>query len=429
MERRRRNWAGNLTFRAERIHRPSSLAELRRLVAHAPRIRALGTAHSFSDVADGPGDLVCFDRLPGAIEVDGERSAVRVGAGVRYADLGRVLHEKGLALPNLGSLPHISVVGSCATATHGSGDGCGGLATAVREIEMVTADGDLAVLRRGASGASPGADAFSGAVVSLGALGVVVRATLDTVPAFDMRQYVYEGLPADALDDHFTEITSSGYSVSLFTTWRGPVIDRVWVKRRVDGGGRPAPPGPERFGAQPADGPRHPVAGLSSVHCTEQLGVRGPWFERLPHFRPDATPSSGEELQAEYLVPRRHAVDVFRALDAVRDRIAPAVQVSEIRTVAADDLWLSPAYRRDTVAFHFTWVADAAAVLPVMALVEERLEPFAARPHWGKLFTVPPRVLRPLYERLPDFQRLAHHYDPAGKFRNGFLDRHLLGEA
>ncbi|CAM4183485.1 D-arabinono-1,4-lactone oxidase [Nocardiopsis rhodophaea] len=445
MDRRRRNWAGNITFRAGRIHFPASIEQLRNLVARSAKVRALGSAHSFSDVTDGPGDLVCLDDLPGTIEVDGERSTVTVGAGVRYAELGRLLHEKGYALHNLGSLPHISVVGSCATATHGSGDANGSLATAVREMEMVTAEGGLVVLRRGDSGGPNGpqdsADHFHGAVVGLGALGVVVRMTLDIRTTFDVRQHVYEGLPTAALDDHFTEITSSGYSVSLFTTWRGPQIDQVWVKRRVDGRGTSpadgtataargrARPGPDWFGARPADGPRHPIVELSAVNCTEQLGVRGPWFERLPHFRPDATPSSGEELQSEYLVPRRHAVAALRTLDAIRDRIAPVVQVSEIRTVAADQLWMSPAYRRDAVAFHFTWIADAEAVLPVMALVEELLAPFEARPHWGKLFTTPPGVLRPLYERLPDFQRLVRHYDPAGKFRNDFLERHLLDDA
>ncbi|ASU84203.1 FAD-binding protein [Nocardiopsis gilva YIM 90087] len=436
MDRRRTNWAGNITFRAARMHFPASIEQLRHLIARSTRVRALGSAHSFSDIADGPGDLVCLDDLPATIEVDGERSTVTVGAGVRYAELGRLLHEKGYALHNLGSLPHISVVGSCATATHGSGDANGGLATAVREMEMVTAEGDLVVLR-----SDDPDDRFNGAVVGLGALGVVVRMTLDIGPTFDMRQHVYEGLPAEALDDHLTEITSSGYSVSLFTTWRGPLIDQVWVKRKVDGHGTeptgatgttapdPAPPGPDRFGARLADAPRHPIVELSAVNCTEQLGVRGPWFARLPHFRPDVTPSSGEELQAEYLVPRRHAVAAFRALDAIRARIAPVVQVSEIRTVAADELWMSPAYRRDAVAFHFTWIADAEAVLPVMALVEERLAPFEARPHWGKLFTTPPRVLRPLYERLPDFQRLVHDYDPTGKFGNDFLGRNLLGGA
>ncbi|MBG0813262.1 D-arabinono-1,4-lactone oxidase [Planomonospora sp. ID82291] len=459
------NWAGNIAFRAGRVHRPSSVPELRALVARSPRIRALGTGHSFNDIADSPGDLVSLAGLPPEMETDAGTGTVRISASVRYAELGRRLHHAGYALPNLASLPHISVAGSCATATHGSGDANGNLATAVSALELVTADGDLVTLSRDADG-----DRFRGAVVGLGALGVVVSMTLDVVPAFGVRQYVYEGLPFEALDDHFDAIVSGAYSVSLFTRWSGPLVDQVWVKHRIDpegadgpagagaadgaGGGRPAVgrtgmdggPEPEPdphgarpadlyggrpadlYGARPADGPRHPVPGVSAVHCTEQLGVPGPWFERLPHFRPDFTPSSGEELQSEYLLPRRHAVAALHALDRVRDRIAPVLQVSEVRTVAADELWMSPSYRRDTVAVHFTWVKDTPAVLPVIGLLEEVLEPFEARPHWGKLFATPPAVLRSRYERLPDFLDLVRGYDPAGKFAGGFLERHLLGD-
>jgi xylitol oxidase len=168
---------------------------------------------------------------------------------------------------------------------------------------------------------------------------------------------------------------------------------------------------------------------MPAVNCTRQLGVPGPWQERLPHFRSGFTPSSGEELQSEFLLPRRHAIDALHALAAVRDQIAPVLQISEIRTIAADELWLSPCHRQDTVAFHFTWIKDAHAVLPVITLVEERLAPFAPRPHWGKLFTVPPDVLRSRYERLADFQALARDLDPAGKFAGGFVRRHLLDEA
>ena len=420
---RRTNWAGNVTFRAREVHRPATLDELRSLVAGGGAVRALGSAHSFSDVADTPGTLISLSGLPDTVEVDAAAGVVKVAAGVRYADLSRRLHDRGLAVHNLASLPHISVAGSCATATHGSGDANGNLATAVAALEMVTADGDLVTLDRGKDG-----DRFRGGVVALGALGVVVNMTLDVVPAFEMRQYVYERLALDVLDDHFGDIVSSAYSVSLFTGWRTPYIDQIWVKARA---GLPGdrPPGDSWFGARPADGPRHPVPGMPVVNCTRQLGVPGPWHERLPHFRPAFTPSSGAELQSEYLVPRRHAVDALHALAAVRDRIAPVLQVAEIRTIAADELWLSPCYRRETAAFHFTWVPDPPAVLPVLALIEERLAPFGARPHWGKVFTVGPAELRARYPRLPDFQALARHYDPAGKFANDFVRRHLFGAA
>ncbi|MFY1687098.1 D-arabinono-1,4-lactone oxidase [Plantactinospora sp. WMMB782] len=411
-----RNWAGNVDFRARRLHRPGSVDELRALVAGSDRIRALGTGHSFNQIADTTGDLVSLAGLPPVLEVDRAAGTVTVSAALRYGDLVGELDRAGLALHNLGSLPHISVAGACATGTHGSGPGNGNLAAAVAALELVTADGELVTLRRG------DAD-FAGAVVGLGALGVVTRLTLDLVPAFDLAQYVYDDLPRPEFDAHPDEILGAGYSVSLFTDWTGPLVNQVWRKRRVDGSD-PAPAEPHWYSATLATEPRHPVPGMSAVHCTEQLGVPGPWHARLPHFRLEFTPSSGEELQSEYFVPREHLVGALRALDGIADRIAPVLQISEIRTVAADELWLSPSYRRESAAVHFTWVKTD-AVLPVLAAVEERLAGYAARPHWGKLFGVPPEALRERYERYADFAELVGRYDPTGKFRNEMLDRYF----
>ncbi len=265
-----------------------------------------------------------------------------------------------------------------------------------------------------------GAADFPGSVVALGALGVVTRLTLDVVPAFEVRQWVYEGLPTAVLRERFDEIMSAAYSVSLFTGWRTDRIDQVWLKQR----GGPDAPG-RWFGAVLADGPRHPVPGCPPEPCTRQLGVPGQWHDRLPHFRLDFTPSSGDELQSEYFVARTDAVAAFDALDAVRERIAPALQISEIRTVAADALWLSPAFQRDCVAFHFTWHPDARAVADAVEAVEEALSAFAARPHWGKVFTTAPAVIRESYPRWEDFRRLLDEFDPAGKFRNEFVARHF----
>jgi alditol oxidase len=413
------NWAGNVTFAARRIHQPESLAELQALVARSDRIRALGTAHSFNHIADSTGDLVSVAGLPRSIEIDAGRATVTVGGGVRYGELARVLHDRGYALPNLGSLPHISVAGACATGTHGSGERNGNLATAVAGLDLVTAAGELVTLTRAADG-----DRFRGAVVGLGCLGVVTGVTLDLVPTFDVRQHVYDGLPFGQLAEHFDAILGRAYSVSLFTDWTGPSINQVWVKRRVGADDSGSPP-PRWLGATLADGARHPVAGMPTEFCTAQLDVPGPWHERLPHFRLEFTPSSGEELQSEFLLPRRHGLAALQAIDRIRDRVAPVLQISEIRTVAADDLWLSPSYRRETVAIHFTWVKDAAAVAPVLAAVEEQLAPFEPRPHWGKLFGIPPDVVSGRYERLPDFQRLRRRYDPTGKLGNELVDRYV----
>jgi alditol oxidase len=416
---KRTNWAGNVTFAAERFHQPRSVAELQQLVAESRRVRALGTGHSFNRLADTPGDLVSVEHLPRLIEIDTPNAAVTISASMRYGELAIALNRSGRALHNLGSLPHISVAGACATATHGSGDTNGSLATAVSALELVTADGDLITARRDAD---PGR--FPGTVVALGALGVVTSMTLDTVPAFSVRQYVYEGLPYEQVAERFDAIMSSAYSVSLFTDWRSPRIRQAWLKRRADAVGPPEPAA-LWLGGRLADGPRNPVPGMPPAYSTEQLGLPGPWHERLPHFRPEFTPSSGDELQSEYLLPRAAAIDALLSMDQIASLLAAVTHVSEIRTIAADELWLSPCYQRDTVAFHFTWVSDWQAVAPVLAEVEERLAPLHARPHWGKLFSMAPETLQGLYPRLDDFRRLMLDHDPEGKFRNDLLDRYL----
>ncbi|MEH0937178.1 FAD-binding protein [Micromonospora psammae] len=406
----RRNWAGNVTYAARRFHRPSTLDELRRLVAGSQRLRAVGTGHSFNRLGDTTGDLVSLAGLPPTVEIDRERGTVTVAAGLRYGDVATRLHAEGLALANLASLPHISVAGAVATGTHGSGDGHRNLAAAVAALELVTADGSRLTVDR--------ADArFAGMVVSLGALGVVTRVTLDVVPAFELRQYVRRDLPVEALDAAF----GSAYSVSGFTSWRSSTIDHVWRKQLAD---QPPPPA-DWLGTTAAEGPVHPVPGLDPVNCTLQLGVPGPAHERLPHFRMGFTPSSGDELQSEYHLPREAAAGALAALNGMRDRIAGVLQVCELRTVAADELWLSPNQGRDSLAIHFTWVDDAAAVLPVVAQVEQALAPFGPRPHWGKVFTLDPSAVAAAFPRHADFAALLAELDPAGKFRTELLDRYF----
>ncbi|MFE9452331.1 FAD-binding protein [Streptomyces sp. NPDC006739] len=408
------NWARNITYTAKEFHRPHSLDTLRALVAGSAAVRVLGSGHSFNTIADpgAEGVLLSIAGLPPVIDVDPAARTVRVSGGVRYAELARTVHAHGLALPNMASLPHISVAGSVATGTHGSGVGNGSLASSVREVELVVADGTTLTLARG--------DArFDGAVTSLGALGVVTALTLDLEPAFEVEQHVYTELPLTGLD--FAAVAGSGYSVSLFTDWREPGFRQVWVKRRTD---RPAPDFPW---AAPATEPLHPVPGMPAVNCTEQLGVPGPWHERLPHFRAEFTPSSGDELQSEYLLPRSAAVDALHAVDGIRGTVAAVLQICEVRTVAADAQWLSPAYGRDSVALHFTWTDDTEAVLPVVGRLEEVLEPFDPRPHWGKVFTVPAAALRRRHPRLDDFRALARALDPSGKFANVFV-RGVLGD-
>ncbi|QMU71422.1 D-arabinono-1,4-lactone oxidase [Streptacidiphilus sp. P02-A3a] len=405
------NWAGNLAYSAARRHEPGTVAELQSIVRAGSRVRALGSRHSFNRVADTDGDLVSTAALPPVLRIAEDRRTVRVGGGVRYAVLAERLWQDGLALANLASLPHISVAGAVATGTHGSGDRNQGLASAVQALRLVGASGELEELSRDTEPRD-----FPGAVVALGALGVVTELTLAVRPAFEVAQRVWLGLPLPRLAEEFEQVFGSAYSVSAFTTW-GSDRAAIWRKERTD-----APAAPPVAGAVPATDEQHPIPGLPAGPCTAQLGRPGPWHERLPHFKPEFTPSSGDELQSEYLLPRAGAAEAITRLRALGDRLAPVLHVGEIRTVAADDLWLSPAYGRDSVAFHFTWIADLGSVEPVLAQVEAALRPLAARPHWGKLSAFTPGELAAAYPRLTDFTRLAQHRDPHGRFGSPFLD-------
>ena len=414
--RNRLNWAGNHEYRAHTLEHPTSLSELQRAVAGADRVSALGSRHSFNDIADSPGTLVSLDVMDPDVVIDEAALTVSVGAGVRYGVLAEHLRRSGFALHNLASLPHISVGGAIATATHGSGDRNGNLATAVVGLDFVTASGDLLTVRKG----DPD---FDGMVVNLGALGVVHRVTLRIEPSFEVRQDVFTDVPWDAVLSDYDAATSSAYSVSLFTDWAGDTIGQAWLKSRVDA----APVPGEFFGGTPATRAHHPVPGVAADHCTEQLGVPGPWSDRLAHFKLAFTPSNGEELQTEYLVGREHAVAAIEAVRALSPRITPLLLVSEVRSMAADELWLSSNHGRAGIGLHFTWKPMQTEVDALLPELEAALEPFAARPHWGKLFAADADRLAPLYPRFEDFRALAQRMDPEGKFRNGFLDRKVFG--
>jgi xylitol oxidase len=411
------NWAGNHIYRAAQIHQPETVEQIQDLVTRRNKLKALGTRHSFNDIADSSGDLISLEHFDKILGLDREHRTVTVEAGVRYGTLARWLHDEGYALHNLASLPHISVAGACATGTHGSGDRHGNLATAVLAMELVTGNGDVVVLSR-----EQDREQFEGAVVGLGGLGVITKLTLDVSRTFQMQQDVYENLPLAALEEHYDELTSDIYSVSLFTDWRSSTINQVWL-RHVPNGFLLKP---NQIVRATRHNHLHPITSLSAENCTEQMGVCGPWFERLPHFRMEFTPSSGEELQTEYLIPRQHAFAALRVIDQLRDHIAPLLQISEVRTIAADNLWMSPCYKQACVAIHFTWKQDWGGVRNVLPIIEE-VAPFDARPHWAKLFTMSPERLRSLYEKMPDFQQLLRHYDPQGRFRNEFLDKYIFG--
>jgi xylitol oxidase len=411
------NWAGNYAYRATTLHQPSSVDELRAIAAHAPKLHALGTRHCFNDIADSA-ELVALDALPPELTIDRAAGTVTINPSITYGTLAAKLEQAGLALHNMASLPHISVGGATATATHGSGDRSRNLAGAVAAIELVTSEGEIVRAARG------DAD-FAGMVVHLGALGVVTRLTLDVQPSYLVRQQVFEHLPWEVLFDRFDAVMGAADSVSLFIDYRSDV-NQIWLKSRVDPA-NPAPLRKELLGAKAATGPIHPVSELSPVHCTAQMGEPGPWCDRLPHFRVDAVPASGDELQSEWMVARRDAVAALRAVRELAPVFRPHLWTSEVRSVAADDLWLSTAYGTDTVCLHFSWKQDETAAARLLPEIEAALAPFAPRPHWGKLFAATAAELAPRYERFADFRRLAERLDPRGAFRNAYLDRCLYG--
>ncbi len=414
----RTNWSGNLTYSTDHLFAPNAVDEVPQIVKQCNKLRALGARHSFNAIADSNANQISLEHLQ-ETTLDRKAHTVTVGAGVRYGQLAPFLDSNGYALHNLASLPHITVVGACSTGTHGSGIHNGNLSTAVSAIEFVTADGNTATLSRAKDG-----DRFEGAVVSLGALGVITRITLDLLPTFQMRQEVYENLSFDQLKNNLDTIFGSGYSVSLFTDWQNHRVTQVWIKSRVKPGeSHPLPP--EFYGATLAKHKLHPIAGHDATPCTEQMGIPGPWYERMPHFRMNFTPSSGAELQTEYFVPREHGYEAILAVEKLRDRIMPHLFITELRTIAADNLWMSMAYKRDSMAIHFTWKPEWAAVKEILPLIEKQLAPFDPRPHWAKLFTIPGTQLEAKYAKLADFKSLVQSYDPHGKFRNQFLETNL----
>ena len=406
------NWAGTHSYAASRIVTPRTVDELQELVASLPRVRALGSRHSFNDLADTDGVLIDTSALPHSLEVVDD-DTVTVAAWMRYGDIAAALEPHGLALHNLASLPHISVAGAVATGTHGSGDSNGNLAGAVAGLTMVDAHGELVALQ-------PVDDDFDGAVVSLGALGILTTITLDVEPAFQVRQDVWDDLPWAAALANLDTITSAAYSVSLFTDWSGDTIGSAWLKQLVPGRVRG-----ELFGARRREADRHPLPDIDASPTTQQGGVPGLWSDRLPHFRMEFTPSNGEEIQSEYLVPRINAIAALEAMRALSPLVTPLLHVSEIRTMRADSLWMSGAYDADCLNIHFTWKKLPVEVAAVLPIIEQALLPLGARPHWGKWFAAGVDQIAPLYPRFEDFRSLVLARDPARKFGNAYLTRVL----
>jgi xylitol oxidase len=416
MNRITHNWAEHVAFGAASTHFPRSVAELQEIVRASAKVRAVGARHSFNAIADTTGAIVSLRAFERRAEIDAAARTVTIDAGTTYAELCPILDAAGWALFNLASIPDFTVVGAVSTATHGSGNANKNLASKVAALEFVAASGDLVRLERGEPG-------FDGAVVSLGALGIVTAMTLDLVPRFEAQQRVYHKLPFATVADNFDALMGSAYSVSLFTHWNGDFVDQAWVKSLASS----PPPDVPFFGGTAAPAPWSPVWGKDPAGATAQMGETGLWYDRLPHARIGVMPATGSEYQSEYFVARSDAPAALRAIKAIEATLHPTLVVSEVRTVAADDLWLSMNYGADSVGIHFAWQRDWSAISRCLTTIETALAPFNPRPHWGKLFVMAPADVRARYPRLADFRALAGRHDPTGKFRNAFLDDYVFG--
>jgi len=415
-----KNWSGNLEYSTNKIDYPKSVEEVQQLVKKYNKLKVLGTRHCFNTIADSKYNFISLRDMKKIVSLDANAKTVTVEGGIKYGELAPWLNDKGFALHNLASLPHISVAGAVTTATHGSGVKNKNLCSPVEALEIVTANGDVINLSK------KDGENFYAAVVGLGAIGVITKVTLNVQPAFMMRQRVYIKMPLQQVKEHFDEIVSAGYSVSLFTDWQSESINEVWIKSRVDDASN-AEAKKDFFGAEAATKNVHPIIELPAENCTEQMGVPGTWYERLPHFKMGFTPSSGKELQAEYFVPHEHAVEAIQAIQKMGKAIGPHLFISEIRTIDADDFWMSPCYKQPSVTIHFTWKQEWDAVSKLLPVIEKELTPFNAKPHWGKLFTMPPSTLASRHQKMNDFKKIVAEYDPQGKFRNEFLEKNIYG--
>ncbi|MDB5020433.1 MAG: FAD-binding protein [Pedobacter sp.] len=418
-EPRLRNWAGNITYSTANVQYPKSVAQVQQLVKKHPRLKTLGTRHCFNTIADSKHDLLSTRDLNKVVSLNRQSKTVTVEGGIKYGELAPYLHKQGFALPNLASLPHISVAGSIITATHGSGIKNGNLASSVSGLEMVIADGSIVNFSKAHDAAK-----LDAVVVSLGAIGVITKVTLNLIPTFMVRQRVFTNMPLAEVKQHFEKIVSAGYSVSLFTDWQNENVSEVWIKSRVDEKDHREA---EFYKAKAATKNLHPVIEQPAEKCTDQMGVPGVWYERLPHFKMGFTPSTGKELQSEFFVPVHHAVEAISAIARLGKQIGPHLFITEIRTIAADNLWMSPCYKQTSVTIHFTWKQETAAVMKLLPIIEKELEPFKVRPHWAKIFTMAPGILASRYDKMEDFKKIVQDFDPKGKFRNAYLERNLYG--
>lgn len=412
-----KNWVGNLQYNSKKYFQPERVGQIQELVKNSKRIKTLGSRHCFNSIADCDETHLSLAKMNKMLAIDENEMTVTIEGGAQYSDFCVELNEAGFALPNLASLANISVVGACATATHGSGVNNQSLASSISEIELVDGNGGIITLSR-----QKDAEKFNGVVVNIGAIGIVTKLKLDIEKSFQVRQDLFENLSIEQLAENFDEITSSGYSVSLFTNFQKSI--RVMnIKRRIDENISDLPK--EFFGATAAKESIN-SRGIPDTNRSPQMGVSGCWFECLPHFKFSKQLIQGEEIQSEYYVERKNAVEAILALEEISNIIFPQIIVAEIRSIKADNHWLSPFYRGDSVGIHFSWKLNEREVMKILPEIEKVLAPYKPIPHWGKLFTISREELHAYYPKMSEFIGLCEEFDPNGKFRNEYLNKYIF---
>ena len=410
------NWAKNITFSSQNYIEIENLTQLQKVIESSNKLKVVGTSHSFSEIADTTGTLISLKNLDSEIEIDEKSQTVKVSAGTSYANLAKYLEKNGWALSNLASLGEISIAGAVMTGTHGSGSNNKVLSDSVVAIEMILSSGDKFVIDR------KNFAQFSGFVVSFGALAVFTKLTLKIVRSFSVKQVVYENVPIQSVLENFNEIFDRPYSASYFSNWSPKNTGQIWMKF-LDDDKYPELQS-KAYGGNLALSNQHPVKVNDPGNCTEQMGVAGKWLFRLPHFRLNSSPASGDEVQTEYLVDRDHVQGYINELTKIGEDIAARVYATEIRTISSDDLWLSGAYGRETVGFHFTW-KKSPEVKDFLPEIENILGKNNGRPHWGKLFSTPRAQLIDRYPMYEEFRQLIQKYDSGNKFRNKFIEQYF----
>lgn len=404
------NWSENFTFEATGVERPKTIAQLQDVVAAAPRAKAVGTRHCFTRIADSPGGvLVDTSGLDVGVTVDHDTMTATVPAGWSYSKIVAELEAQGVALPNLASLPHVSIAGATATGTHGSGDTNQVMAACMSGIELVDGEGELRTIDSG----HPDLKALS---VGLGAFGIFTTLTVDVEPSYLVQGAYFRETSWQNLLDNLDDVMASAYSVNLHAAYSDTNVRGIWSKYRLEGS-EPLDLPDELFGMTRVEGQLTP--GKNTI-----INEPGPWSERLAHFTPESAPSAeGDELQTEYFVDRKHGAAAINALRKMGADLDPHLHGTEIRTVASDDLWLSPCYRRETLSLGMTWRKHEPEVRALLPRMEEALAPFEARPHWAKLFAYDRSALLDQFEHLDATLTLAESYDPNGTFNNPYLER------